>query len=169
MVDERLDWPQVVALETHQLDLPGVSLQVKPRRHYFYDSLAAHLLGYVGEVTVRISIACRTTGWATTSASSASSGVGRPPCAATAAGRKSKSIRSDAGCRLLREIPERPGNSVVMTIDLDLQRVAEDAIGDRAGALVAIDPNTGYILAMASHPTFDPNVFAGGIQSVGLA
>ena len=52
-VEERLDWPQVVALETHQLELPGVSLQVTPRRHYLYDSLAAHLLGYVGEVTVK--------------------------------------------------------------------------------------------------------------------
>jgi penicillin-binding protein 2 len=64
---------------------------------------------------------------------------------------------------MLREIPERPGNSLVMTLDLDLQRTAEEAIGDRAGAIVAIDPNTGYILAMASHPSFDPNSFAGGI------
>ena len=53
MVEERLNWPQVVALETHQLEFPGVSLQVTPRRHYLYDSLAAHLLGYVGEVTVK--------------------------------------------------------------------------------------------------------------------
>ncbi len=52
-VDERLSWQQVVALETHQLELPGVSLQVNPRRHYIYGPLAAHLLGYVGEVTVR--------------------------------------------------------------------------------------------------------------------
>src|SRR5207245_7368105 len=65
--------------------------------------------------------------------------------------------------RLLREIPEKRGGSIVMTIDLDLQRVAEQAIGDRGGALVALDPNTGYILAMASHPAFDPNVFATGI------
>ena len=56
-----------------------------------------------------------------------------------------------------------------MTIDLDLQRVAEEAIGERAGALVAIDPNTGYILAMASHPAFDPNIFAGGITVLGVA
>jgi penicillin-binding protein 2 len=66
----------------------------------------------------------------------------------------------------LREIPEKPGNSIIMTIDLDLQRAAEDALGDRAGAVVALDPNTGYILALASHPSFDPNVFADGITSV---
>jgi penicillin-binding protein 2 len=64
---------------------------------------------------------------------------------------------------MLREIPERPGNSVVMTIDLALQKAAEDAIGDRAGSIVAIDPNTGYILAMARHPAFDPNQFTSGI------
>ena len=53
MVAERLDWQQVSTLEANQLELPGVSLQVTPRRHYIYDSLAAHLLGYVGEVTVK--------------------------------------------------------------------------------------------------------------------
>ena len=57
---------------------------------------------------------------------------------------------------MLREIPKRPGNSVVMTIDLDLQRSPRTRSGARAGALVAIDPNTGYILAMASHPAFNP-------------
>ncbi|MBV8452147.1 MAG: penicillin-binding protein 2, partial [Deltaproteobacteria bacterium] len=65
--------------------------------------------------------------------------------------------------RMLREIPQRPGDSIIMTIDFDLQQVAEEAIGDRAGALVALDPNTGYILALASHPAFNPNIFAGGI------
>src|SRR5208282_1042931 len=50
-VAERLGWQQVVALEAHQLDLPGVSLQITPARHYLYGELAAHLLGYVGEVT----------------------------------------------------------------------------------------------------------------------
>ena len=49
-IKERLTWDQVVALETHQLDLPGVSVQVTPRRRYLYGPLAAHLLGYVGEV-----------------------------------------------------------------------------------------------------------------------
>ena len=51
-VAERLGWQQVVALEAHQLDLPGVSLQITPARHYLYGQLAAHLLGYVGEVNV---------------------------------------------------------------------------------------------------------------------
>jgi penicillin-binding protein 2 len=49
-VEEHLNWQQVVSLETHQLQLPGVSLEVMPQRHYIYGPVAAHLLGYVGEV-----------------------------------------------------------------------------------------------------------------------
>jgi penicillin-binding protein 2 len=164
MVDERLDWPQVVALETHQLELPGVSLQVTPRRHYLYDSLAAHLLGYVGEVTVkdlnrlpdyRMGDDIGKFGLERSWESTLRGDSGGQEIEVDSIGRR---------LRLLREIPERPGNSVVMTIDLDLQRVAEDAIGARVGSLVAIDPNTGYILAMASHPAYNPNLFTGGIK-----
>jgi penicillin-binding protein 2 len=163
IVKERLDWQQVVNLETHQLELPGVSLQVNPRRHYIYGPLAAHLLGYVGEVTVRdlnrlpdyrMGDEIGKFGLERTWESSLRGDAGGQEIEVDSVGRR---------LRMLREIPERPGNSVIMTIDLDLQRVAEEAIGDRAGALVALDPNTGYILAMASHPSFDPNNFAGGI------
>jgi penicillin-binding protein 2 len=162
-VEERLDWQQVVALETHQLELPGVSLQVNPRRHYIYDSLAAHLLGYVGEVTVRdlqklpdyrMGDEIGKFGLERSWEEVLRGDSGGQEIEVDAVGRR---------LRLLREIPEKPGNSVVMSLDLDLQRVAEEAIGNRAGALVAVDPNTGYILAMASHPAFDPNIFAGGI------
>ena len=164
-VDERLEWPQVVALETHQLDLPGVSLQVTPRRHYIYDSLAAHLLGYVGEVTVRdlnrlpdyrMGDEIGKFGLERSLETTLRGDSGGQEIEVDSVGRR---------LRLLREIPETPGDSVVMTLDLDLQRAAEQAIGNRAGALVAIDPNTGYILAMASQPAFDPNVFAGGITA----
>ena len=58
-----------------------------------------------------------------------------------------------------------PGKNLQLTIDLDLQVVAELALGDRRGSVVALDPNTGEILAMASHPTFDPNKFAVRIKS----
>ena len=164
-VEERLEWPQVVALETHQLELPGVSLQVTPRRHYLYSSLAAHLLGYVGEVTVkdltRLPDYRMGDDIGKFGLERSFEGILR----GEAGGQEIEVDSIGRRLRMLREIPERPGNSVVMTIDLDLQRVAEDAIGARAGALVAIDPNTGYILAMASHPSFDPNLFAGGISS----
>jgi penicillin-binding protein 2 len=164
-VDERLNWQQVVTLETHQLELPGVSLQVNPQRHYIYGSLASHLLGYVGEVTMkdltrlpdyRMGDEIGKFGLERSWEDALRGSSGGQEIEVDAVGRR---------LRLLREIPERPGNSVIMTVDLDLQRAAEDAMGDRAGALVAIDPNTGYVLAIASHPAFDPNVFANGINS----
>src|SRR5207247_4421839 len=53
-----------------------------------------------------------------------------------------------------------PGNDLVTTIDLDLQRAAEETVGDHSGAVVALDPRTGEILAMVSKPAYDPNLFA---------
>jgi penicillin-binding protein 2 len=165
-VEERLTWQQVVTLETHQLELPGVSLQVNPQRHYIYGPLAAHLLGYVGEVTgrdlarltdYRMGDEIGKFGLERSWENTLRGDSGGQEIEVDAVGRR---------LRLLREIPEKPGDSIVMTIDLDLQRVAEEAIGNRSGALVALDPNTGYILAMASHPSFDPNIFTGGINSI---
>jgi penicillin-binding protein 2 len=163
IVDERLQWPQVVALETHQLDLPGVSLQVNPRRHYIYGSLAAHLLGYVGEVTVRDLNRQPDYRMGDEIGKFGLERTWEPDLRGQSGGQEIEVDAVGRRLRMLREIPERPGNSLVMTVDLDLQRTAEEAIGDRAGAIVAIDPSTGYILAMASHPSFDPNTFAGGI------
>jgi penicillin-binding protein 2 len=164
-VEERLNWQQVVALETHQLELPGVSLQVEPRRHYIYGSLASHLLGYVGEVTVkdlakypdyRMSDEIGKFGLERSWEDILRGQAGGQEVEVDSVGRR---------LRMLREIPEQPGNSVVMTIDLDLQQVAEQSFGQHAGALVALDPNTGYVLAMTSHPAFDPDIFAQGIKS----
>lgn len=164
-VQERLNWQQVDALETNQLDLPGVSLQVNPRRHYIYGPLAAHLLGYVGEVTVRDLNRLPNYAMGDEIGKFGLERAWETFLRGTAGGQEVEVDSVGRRLRMLREIPEQPGNSVVMTIDLDLQKVAEDAIGDRAGSLVAIDPNTGYILAMVSHPSFDPNQFTSGITS----
>jgi penicillin-binding protein 2 len=164
-VKERLTWDQVVAIEAHQLELPGVSLQVTPRRRYLYGPMAAHLLGYVGEVSERelsqlagyhlgdeVGKFGLERGW---------EGFLR----GTAGGQEMEVDSVGRRLRLLKEVPEEPGQSVVLTLDLDLQQVAEQSLGERSGAVIAIDPNNGDILAMASHPSFDPNRFASGIVS----
>jgi len=163
-VAERLSWPQVVALETHQLELPGVSLSITPGRHYLYGSLAAHLLGYVGEVTesdLRKNAGYRMgdeigkfgleRGWENFLRGDA----GGEEVEVDSVGRR---------MRVLKEIADKPGQSVVLTIDLQLQQAAEAAMEGKNGSLVAVDPNTGEILAMVSHPTFDPNVFGAGVR-----
>jgi penicillin-binding protein 2 len=164
-VEERLNWQQVVALETHQLELPGVSLQVNPQRHYIYDSLAAHLLGYVGEVTTKDLARLPDYRMGDDIGKFGLEQSWEDILRGDSGGREIEVDAVGRPLRLLREIPEKPGRSVILTIDLDLQQVAENALGERAGAVVALDPNTGYILALASHPSFDPNVFADGITS----
>jgi penicillin-binding protein 2 len=163
-VEERLDWPQVVALEAHQLELPGVSLEITPARHYLYGSLAAHLLGYVGEVDR-----------ADLMKASYKSGdeIGKfglerewEPFLRGAAGGQEIEVDSvGRRLRVLKEIPDHPGQSIVLTLDLDVQQAAEQAMQGKMGAIVALDPNNGNILAMVSNPAFDPGIFGGGIKA----
>src|SRR3954466_6323964 len=68
------------------------------------------------------------------------------------------------GIRTLSRTPSQPGNNVTLTLDMRLQQVAEIGFGDRRGALVALDPNTGGVLALVSKPGFDPNMFVDGID-----
>src|SRR3569833_3918030 len=66
--------------------------------------------------------------------------------------------------RTLSRTPATPGNNLILSIDIELQKVIEQAFGNRRGALVAIEPSTGDILAYVSMPTFDPNLFVEGID-----
>ncbi len=77
-------------------------------------------------------------------------------------------VEIDAGGRAVRNLSRTapvPGNNLTLTLDTKLQEMAEKAFGDRRGALVAIEPSTGGILALVSTPTFDPNLFVDGIRS----
>jgi penicillin-binding protein 2 len=73
-----------------------------------------------------------------------------------------------APCGCCRAHPPLPGNNLVLTLDAKLQQVVEKAFGDRRGALVAIEPSTGGILALVSMPGYDPNLFVDGIEPAGL-
>ena len=151
VVRRDLDWQGVVALETHQLELPGVSLQVGPRRYYPYGPLAAHLLGYVGEVSETRAgegDATDASGAATWSARRASRRPGTPSCAASRAASRSRSTRSAGACACSRRCPTSPATRSSLTLDRDLQEAAERALGDRDGAVVALDPRNGEVLVM---------------------
>jgi penicillin-binding protein 2 len=164
-VEERLSWEQVVAIESHQLDLPGVSLQVTPRRRYIYGPLAAHLLGYVGEVSLQ---ELRKEPGYHMGDEIGKYGLERGLEGFLRGNAGGQKIEVDAVGRRLRtldETPESPGRTVTLTLDLDVQQVAENSMGTQNGALVALDVNTGGIIAMLSRPNFDPNVFAAGIDS----
>ncbi len=165
VVRRDLDWQGVVALETHQLELPGISLQVGPRRYYPFGPLASHLIGYVGEVS---------------ESDLANPELGLRPGDLVGKANLEKAwdkeLRGEPGgqqvevdalgrrVRVLDEEPDVPGNTLTLTIDRDLQEEAERALGDHTGAVVAIDPRNGELLVLASRPSYDPNVFSRGIQ-----
>ena len=78
------------------------------------------------------------------------------------------SVETSAGGRAMRKLassPSTPGDTVTLSIDIKLQKLIEDMFGDRRGALVALDPKTGEVLAFVSKPTFDPNLFVDGIDA----
>ena len=164
LVKRHLDFDEVAAIETHQLVLPGVSLRVTPSRSYPNGATLAHVLGYVGEVTPSEIDRDRRY---------------RPGDVIGKAGLEKawendlrgidggQQIEVDAFGRELRVLDETeaiPGRTLVLTVDLDLQQAAEQALGEEAGSIVALDPRTGDVLAMVSEPSFDPNVFTGGIK-----
>jgi penicillin-binding protein 2 len=164
-VAERLGWREVVALEAHQLDLPGVSLEITPARHYLYGQLAAHLLGYVGEVTKNDLIEKPDYHNGDEIGKFGLERVEENFLRGNAGGQEIEVDSVGRRLRVLKEIPDTPGQSIVMTIDLNLQQAAEEAMAGKNGAFVALDPNNGDVLAMVSHPAFDPDIFGGGVKA----
>jgi penicillin-binding protein 2 len=158
----------IAYVKAHRYELPEITVELQPRRRYLEGELAAHALGYVGEVTE--------TELTTPEFVNFKSGdqVGK-----TGLEREYNNVLvgKDGFKRVVvnsfgREIPpqlaEEPyvaGNDLVTTIDLDLQRAAEEMVGNRSGAVVALDPRTGEILAMVSRPAYDPNLFATRISA----
>ena len=154
----------VMTLEEHRLDLPGVIVQAEPVRDHLKGEAGAHALGYLGEITedeLRSRPGYRAGGLIGKSGvervyDNVLRGIdGRQRVEVDAAGRPIRVLSREAA---------QPGQSLVLNIDADLQAVAETALGNRTGAVVAMDPRNGEILVMVAHPAFDPNQFAGGIS-----
>jgi len=159
-----LSWEEIVALETHQLEIPGVTVEVTPRRSYPLEHQLAHLLGYVGEVNREDVERDRTY---RPGDLIGKSGLERHFEAALRGVDGGEQVEVNAvgrHLRVLRAVAEQPGNTVRLTIDLDLQLAAAQALGERDGSVVAIDPRNGDIVAFVNYPSFDPNVFARGIS-----
>ena len=154
---------QMEFLEENRLALSGVNIEMKPIRAYNNGVLASHLLGYLGEVNEEELSSDRYKEY-NAGDYTGKSGIERAwetYLHGTDGGRQ---IEVDARGRFLRTVAETGssvGHTVVLTVDLDIQKAAELALGDRAGAAVAMDVNTGEILAFASSPDFDPALFTG--------
>jgi penicillin-binding protein 2 len=149
-------------IEAHRNELPELETIDEERRLYPRDGFAAHLIGYVGEVSEEDLNNIRYAAYAPGDV------VGKAGVEAT----YDQLLRGQDGSRDVivdshgREVGYLgiqhaiPGQDLKLTIDIDLQRTAEVALGDANGAVVAMDPRNGEILAMVSHPSYDPNAFA---------
>ena len=166
----RLTDEEVAKFAVNRFRFPGVDIQARLFRQYPLAELASHVTGYIGRINDRdvdrIEEAGLTANYKGTdhigktgleqSYESELHGItGYEQVEVDSAGR---------GVRTLSRTSPTPGNNLVLTLDINLQQVAEHAFGENRGALVAIEPSTGGILAFVSKPGFDPNLFVDGID-----
>src|SRR5881409_2399042 len=160
----------VSALQERRVIFPGLLIQPEPKRHYPDSSLVAHLIGYVGEVTEAERGQRRFTG-VRLGGVVGKDGLERQCDASLRGADGMRFVEVSALGRVVREAGAAStllpvaGQPLRTTIDLDLQRyVAQIFPAGQRGALLALNPNTGEILALYSSPGFDPNAFVGGID-----
>ncbi|RLB23110.1 MAG: penicillin-binding protein 2 [Deltaproteobacteria bacterium] len=157
---------ELARIETNAFHMPGVIIEVKPKRHYIYGSLAAHLIGYLGEIDKK---QLNKEGYKENKIGDfvGKFGVEKKWQRYLNGVRGGQQLEVDASGRRLRVLYQKaaePGFNIYLTIDKDLQMLAERSLENTAGAIVAMNPMTGEVLTMASSPSFDPNDFARGID-----
>jgi penicillin-binding protein 2 len=157
---------QATALAEYGSELPGVRLEGEAVRNYPNGDLAAHVLGYTGEITeeeledraeenYRLGDVVGQMG---------SEAAFEPLLRGEWGGQQ---VEVDSAGRVLRILGDKPavsGQDIQLTLDLELQKLSEEALGDTRGAIVAIDPRDGAVRAMVSRPAFDPNIFTGNVS-----
>jgi penicillin-binding protein 2 len=162
-----LSWNEMALVETYQPELPGVMIQVASKREYRQKGMAAHALGYLGEITDSQIKSGRFVNY------KMGDSLGR--CGVELASEKYlrgkrgyRRIEVDAYGRELgsldQQIPSQ-GANVFLTLDYRLQQEAEACLEGKAGAIVALDPRNGKILAMASSPTYSQEAFERGLTA----
>ncbi len=166
----RLTEEEVARFAVNRYRFPGFEIKARLFRSYPHGDIASHAVGYIGRINEadvrRIEAQGATTNYKGTDH------IGK--LGIEGAYEKelhgitgSEQVEIDAGGRAIRALSRsepQSGNNLLVTLDIKLQRVAEEAFQDYRGALVAIDPKTGDVLALVSRPGFDPNLFVDGID-----
>ena len=165
---ENLSWDTLAYLETHNKDFPGIRIEVFPSRFYHYGDMAAHIIGYLGEISKQ------DLEEATSESYRGGDLVGKMGLERL----REKELHGEKGSdssevnargfeqQLLTHVEPSPGNDVRLTLDADLQLVAEEAmdVDARSGAVVAMEVKTGRLLVLASTPRLHLADFEGGIS-----
>ena len=162
----RLDDQEVARFAVNRHRFPGVDIDARLTRNYPHGELGVHLVGYVGRIDKRELDSIDQADYRGTSH------IGKTGIEASHEdwlhGKVGyQRVETNAQGRILRVLERHdpvPGSNLFLTMDVKLQRTAEAALGDERGAIVALEPLTGAVLAMASTPGFDPNLFVHGID-----
>lgn len=165
----RLTDSEVATFAAQRYRFPGVEVKARLFRQYPLSHIASHAIGYIGRITERdlkwIEEAERQANYKGTD-HVGKTGLEQHYEFELHGETGYEEVEIDAGgraVRSLKRIPPVSGNNLQLTLDAKLQEITEKAFGDRKGALVAIEPETGGILALVSNPTYDPNMFVDGI------
>ncbi|MGD9650316.1 MAG: penicillin-binding protein 2, partial [Dongiaceae bacterium] len=166
LVRDNLTWDDVALIEVNTADLPGVRIEIGQSRHYPFATEAAHVLGYVAAVNQE-------------ERSGEDPLLGLPDFRIGKKGIEkyydevmrgvagASQIEVDAYGRVMRELKReegKPGQSLQLTLDIELQKKAMELLGNQSGSIVVLNVETGEVLVLASAPAFDPNVFNEGLS-----
>lgn len=166
----RLTDTEVARFAAQRFRFPGVEIKARLFRNYPYGELASHVIGYIGRINPsekeKIDDSDDQANYRGTEYIG-KLGVEQSFESVLHGVTGVERIETSAGGRAVRKLasnPSTPGNVVVLSIDIKLQKLIEEMYGTRRGALVAMDPKTGEVLAFVSKPTFDSNLFVEGID-----
>ena len=166
----RLTEEEVARFTAQRWRFPGVDIKARLFRTYHLGEVGSHAIGYIGRINQKekeriedSDDAANYRGTEYIGKLGVEQSYERELHGTTGV----ELMETSAGGRAVRKLhsqPATPGNSVMLSIDIKLQKLVEDLYGERRGALVALDPRNGEILALVSKPTFDPNLFVEGID-----
>ena len=169
----RLTDEEVARFAAQRFRFPGVEIKARLFRSYPWGELASHVVGYIGRINQSEKKSMED--WSDEDQGNyrGTEYIGKLGVEQSFEKQLHgitgvEQVETSAGGRAVRKlasIPATPGNTVMLSLDIKLQRLVEDMFGDRRGALVAIDPKTGEVLSFVSKPTFDPNLFVDGIDT----
>jgi penicillin-binding protein 2 len=166
VIKEDADMQDISIIEAHRRDHPEIQLGPEPRRLYHYDKLAAHLIGYVGEIS-ESELAGNVFPGSRQGSLVGQSGIERTYNRFLIGKDGERQVLVDSLGREMGVLEEKQsiiGGEIQLTLDRDLQMVAEQALEGKVGSIIAMNPRNGEILAMASAPSFNPNTFSSRIS-----
>jgi len=155
----------VAKIEANRVYLPGVNIQIEPKRFYHYGKMFAHMIGYVSEIS---DDELKKKEYKDYSPGDyiGKYGLEKAYEAYLRGMDGEKRVEVDSRGREVRTLEQKdpiPGNSIYLNVDLDIQAVIDKALENRRGGCIVVDPKTGGVIALVSRPAFDPNKFASGI------